>query len=70
MDDLILVPTVLVIILSLIGYVIHLKRESNFVLVGRIKKIIIYPIKSLPGIELNQAFLTNQGLKYGYFEDR
>ena len=31
---------------------------------GKLSKIYIYPIKSLPGIELENALLTNNGLAH------
>lgn len=36
----------------------------------RVKKLIIYPIKSLQGIEVNEMEITATGSKYGIFHDR
>jgi len=45
-------------------------KSKQFVKCGRIQKLTIYPIKAVPGIDVNELELTSLGLKYGNFRDR
>lgn len=37
---------------------------------ARIKKLIIYPIKSVPGVEVDCLLVAKTGVSYGDFNDR
>ncbi|CAG2176315.1 unnamed protein product, partial [Oppiella nova] len=53
-------------------YAIHkaYRKRRQFMKVANVCKLIIYPIKSLPGIEVNRLEVTTNGTKYGPFRDR
>jgi hypothetical protein len=52
-------------------YVINVnKKKRQYIPVAKVLKIIIYPIKSLAGIEIDRAIVTKSGLKFGPFRDR
>jgi hypothetical protein len=54
-----------------IVYVINVnKKKREYIPVAKVLKIIIYPIKSLAGIEIDRAVVTKCGLKFGPFKDR
>ncbi|RWS27806.1 hypothetical protein B4U80_12841 [Leptotrombidium deliense] len=46
------------------------KRRKSYTNVGRVKKLIIYPVKSLPGIEVSSLEITKVGAKYLHWFDR
>lgn len=47
-----------------------IKRRRNYILSGRVLKLIIYPIKSLPGIEFDEIEITKLGAAKGKLIDR
>ncbi|CAG2173353.1 unnamed protein product, partial [Oppiella nova] len=51
-------------------YVVRHQTRRHYLNAAKIVKIIIYPVKSLPGIEVNEATVTKSGLKCGLFRDR
>ncbi|CAG2100210.1 unnamed protein product [Medioppia subpectinata] len=51
-------------------YVVKRKRRRNYVKAAKIIKLIVYPVKSLPGIEVDEAIITKFGLQSGKFRDR
>ena len=46
------------------------RKRHTFVSVCKVKKLIIYPIKALKGIEVNHLEITENVCKYGKFKDR
>jgi len=38
-------------------------RPEKWAKVGRVERLIIYPIKSCPGVQVNEAVVTTLGLK-------
>ncbi|RWS27805.1 MOSC domain-containing protein 1-like protein [Leptotrombidium deliense] len=46
------------------------KRRKFIKNVGQVKKLIIYPVKSLPGIEVESLEFTKIGVKYSHWLDR
>lgn len=54
----------------LVGYLLYRRRLRKFVKVARVEKIIIYPVKSLPGIEVESAETTLAGFRRGLLRDR
>ncbi|CAG2163332.1 unnamed protein product [Oppiella nova] len=44
--------------------------RKHFVKVCKVKKLFIYPIKGVKGVEVNQLEITKYGVKYGSFRDR
>ncbi|CAG2105123.1 unnamed protein product [Medioppia subpectinata] len=46
------------------------KRHRNYVKVAKVCKLIVYPIKSLPGVEVDRLDVTIHGSAYGPFRDR
>ena len=53
-----------------IVYMISSNRRRNYRKVAKVVKLIIYPVKSLPGIEVNELDVTKSGVKFGPFRDR
>ncbi|CAG2166741.1 unnamed protein product [Oppiella nova] len=53
-------------------YAVHkaYRKRREFMKVANVCKLIIYPIKSLPGIEVNRLEVTSTGTRYGPFRDR
>lgn len=47
-----------------------LSRKKPLLPLGRIQKLIIYPIKSCKGVEVNSAVCTAEGLVQGNLRDR
>lgn len=43
---------------------------KEYVKVGKIRKLVIHPIKSCKGVEVDQVTITSTGVKYGPFRDR
>jgi hypothetical protein len=46
------------------------KKRINYVEVTKVKKLVIYPIKSLGGVDVDQLEVTDNVLKYGNYLDR
>ncbi|XP_054168416.1 mitochondrial amidoxime reducing component 2-like [Oppia nitens] len=46
------------------------RKKRDYKEVAKVIKLIIYPIKSLPGIEVNEVTITKSGLKSGPVRDR
>lgn len=46
------------------------KYKLNFVPNGKVKKLLIYPVKALRGVEVESLEITNNVVKYGHFRDR
>ncbi|KAI1289230.1 Mitochondrial amidoxime-reducing component 1 [Halotydeus destructor] len=59
-----------VILASLVFVVTFKKRKVYQSNVGRVSKLIIYPVKSMPGIEVDKVEMTSSGAKYGEWRDR
>ena len=70
----ILISTAVVCVLTAISggiiYMIRSNRSRKYVKVAKVFKLIIYPVKSLPGIEVNEVDITKSGIKFGPFRDR
>lgn len=43
---------------------------KDYVKVGKVGKLVVYPIKSCKGVEVDQVLVTNTGVQYGKFRDR
>lgn len=43
---------------------------KDYVKVGKVRKLVIHPIKSCKGVEVDQVTITGTGVKYGLFRDR
>lgn len=43
---------------------------KDYVKVGKVKKLVVHPIKSCKGVEVDQVTVTKTGVKYGLFGDR
>ena len=54
---------------GLIVYVMT-KRKKIYVPTSVVDKLIIYPVKSLPGIEIDSCEVTKYGIKYNKIRDR
>ncbi|CAG2168667.1 unnamed protein product [Oppiella nova] len=51
-------------------YYLYRKTRNNYVKVCNVKKLFIYPIKAVKGVQVNQLEITKYGVKYGPFTDR
>lgn len=69
------VPVILTTLLStaLLAYY-FIKRNfsyaKDYVKVGKVRKLVVHPIKSCKGVEVDQVTVTSTGVKYGLFRDR
>jgi len=69
------VPLILTTFVStvLVAYYL-IKRKylyaKDYVNVGKVQKLVIHPIKSCKGVEVDQVTITKTGVKYGHFRDR
>ncbi len=43
---------------------------KDYVKVGRVQKLVVHPIKSCKGVEVDQITVTKTGVKHGQFRDR
>lgn len=43
---------------------------KDYVKVGKVQKLVVHPIKSCKGVEVDQLTITSTGVKYGAFRDR
>ncbi|KAI1289799.1 Mitochondrial amidoxime-reducing component 1 [Halotydeus destructor] len=59
-----------VILASVVIVLTFKKRKVYKANVGRVSKLIVYPVKSMPGIEVNNLEMTSSGVKYGDWHDR
>ena len=56
---------------SLIYYFFNRSNYAkHYVIVGRIKKLVVHPIKSCKGVEVDRVTITKTGVKHGRFRDR
>lgn len=58
---------------ALFAYYMIKKRYSyakKYVRVGKVRKLVVHPIKSCKGVEVDRVTITNTGVKYGQFRDR
>ena len=53
-----------------IYYMIASNRKRNYEKVAKVLKLIIYPVKSLPGIQVNELEITKSVPQFGPFRDR
>lgn len=57
-------------ITSLLFYLFVLRKKKNFVAVCRVKKLFIYPVKGVKGVEVDRLQITGDVVKYATFRDR
>lgn len=58
---------------AIVAYYFFKKNFSyakDYVKVGKVKKLVVHPIKSCRGIEVDQVTVTKTGVQYGLFRDR
>ncbi|XP_037035034.1 mitochondrial amidoxime reducing component 2-like [Bradysia coprophila] len=58
---------------AIVAYYFFKKNFSyakDYVKVGKVKKLVIHPIKSCKGVEVDQVTVTKTGVKHGLFRDR
>ena len=60
----------LIVLASTIIYFWHRNKRIKYVDVTKVRKLVIYPIKSLRGVEVDQLEVTKNVLKYGNYLDR
>ncbi|XP_023224733.1 uncharacterized protein LOC111625744 [Centruroides sculpturatus] len=65
-----LYTTCTAVLLSTLIYLGLRCSRKRFRKIGRVSKIILYPVKSLAGYEVEKAFCTSSGLKKETFQDR
>ena len=46
------------------------RRRIYIKTTAKITKLIIYPVKSLQGVEVDELEVTRSGVRYGEFKDR
>lgn len=46
------------------------RKPKTYRYAAKVRKIVIYPVKSLAGIEVNKAVVSKTGLQYDDFRDR
>lgn len=68
-------PVILTTLLStaLVAYYFFKRNYSyakDYVKVGKVHRLVIHPIKSCKGIEVDRVNTTSTGVKYGVFRDR
>ncbi|XP_067128160.1 uncharacterized protein [Centruroides vittatus] len=59
-----------VLVSTLIYLGLRCSRKKRFRKIGRVSKIILYPVKSLAGCEVEKAVCTASGLRKETFQDR
>ena len=69
------IPVPLIVGLSVLTttsllYYVYRKSRQNFEKVCKVKKLFIYPIKAVKGVEVDRLEITKYGVKYGVFKDR
>lgn len=55
---------------AIFGLIYYLKLRKRTHTEVMIKNLIIYPIKSLRGVQVNQLTINKHGASYGQFRDR
>lgn len=65
-----LVSTVTIVSTSLIYLWLKNKNKVSYVPVSKVKKLFIYPIKALSGVEVDHLEITHTVSKYGKYDDR
>ncbi|KAJ6644181.1 Mitochondrial amidoxime reducing component 2 [Pseudolycoriella hygida] len=68
-------PIILTTILSTAVFVYYFVKRNfgyakEYVKVGKVSKLVVHPIKSCRGVEVDQVTITKTGVKYGTFRDR
>lgn len=68
-------PVILTTLLStaLVAYYFIRRNFSyakDYVKVGKVRRLVVHPIKSCKGVEVDQLTITRTGVKYGAFRDR
>lgn len=48
----------------------HFSYAKEYVHVGKVRKLVVHPIKSCKGVEVDQVTITTTGVRYGQFRDR
>lgn len=69
-SSLLTIASVGIISSSLVYLWIKLKSKINYVPITTVKKLFIYPIKALSGIEVDHLEITETVAKYGKYYDR
>lgn len=69
------IPVILTTLFStaLLAYYFIKRNYSyakDYVKVGKVRKLVVHPIKSCRGVEVDQVTITKTGVKYGTFPDR
>jgi len=65
-----LLVTLTVVTSTVLYYWIRTKTKNNFVNLTKVKKLFIYPVKALKGVEVDSLEITENVVKYGKFKDR
>lgn len=58
---------------ALVAYYLFKRNFSyakDYVKVGKVQKLVVHPIKSCKGVEVDYVTVTKTGVKYGLFRDR
>ena len=55
---------------SVLSLIILNQRKKNYVKVGKIGKLLFYPVKSLKAVEVTKGCCTKYGFEVGGFLDR
>lgn len=48
----------------------HYSYAKEYVKVGTVRKLVVHPIKSCKGVEVDEVIITTTGVRYGQFRDR
>lgn len=62
--------TLTAVLITTVVFLIYEKRKKRFTKVGRVSKIILYPVKSLSGFEVQRAECKETGLQMNKIRDR